>query len=293
MKNEMFFLIAKIYALLYLFIKKIFKINIRGFGFFLRQIKNPKVIKYKNKKLFFNPKVASSYGLHIIGLSQEKQTELFLDRLMEFFTRNNESVSFVDIGSNIGIFLLQIAKYPRTKVIGFEPSKECIKATEKTFKLNDLTNYELYCNLVGSENSEVYYSYSTDPQGASVYTSSNDKSNLIKQIRLDENESIKKIHIDSKVILLIDVEGYEPEVFKGAINLIDKFKPLIIFEYNKKSKLFYNIKEIKSLLGNKWIIYRQRKDTLLDMDIENAWNCIAFHIDSEYENLFKNLSLFA
>ena len=71
--------------------------------------------------MFFNPKVASSYGLHIIGFSQEKQTELFLDKLW-FFAHKNQSVSFIDI-TVYRDFSITIATYPNTKVIGFNLKK--------------------------------------------------------------------------------------------------------------------------------------------------------------------------
>jgi hypothetical protein len=70
-------LVAKLYAYIYLFIKKILSINLPGLGFLLRRVKKSTYVKILGLELYFNPGAASSYGLNIIGKLHEPETHLF------------------------------------------------------------------------------------------------------------------------------------------------------------------------------------------------------------------------
>ena len=89
------------------------------------------------------------------------------------------------------------------------------------------------------------------------------------------------------MVLMIDVEGYEPNVLRGARELITKLKPLIIFEYNFVSKQHFEMNDIRQLLGDQYDIFRLRKDAMLDGDVVNAWNCVAVPRNSEFEGILQ------
>lgn len=294
MLDNLFFSIAKIYAHVYFYTRKITGLKIRGLGFILRRIKKPKIIKYRSNKVYMNPEVISSYGITIINKSQEKETELFLDKIMSKIIKSGKNINFVDVGSNIGIFLLQMSSYKNVDyLIGFDPSIGCVEAATKSLELNNFYKFKIFNNLVGAANEDTFYSNDIDPQGASIYKSKGNKnSKLIRQIRLDDNKSINELSNKNLTIMLIDVEGYEPEVIRGGIQMIKKNNPLIIFEYNTVSKKHYSIENIYSLLGDDWEILRLRKDALLDYEVEKTWNCIAINKNSIYPNLFKVLNLY-
>ena len=59
-----------------------------------------------------------------------------------------------------------------------------------------------------------------------------------------ESESVKVVRLDTEVIALnikkvslikIDVEGYELNVIRGALNTIRKFKPILFVELNEEN----------------------------------------------------------
>ena len=293
--ENLFFSTAKVYAFIYFYVRKITGLKIRGLGVLLRKVKKPKIIKYKNKKIYVNPKVISSYGISIINKSQEKETEIFLDKIMKELIRLDRNVDFIDVGSNIGIFLLQMSNYKNIrKLIGFDPAIGCVEAATRTLEINKFNNFKIFNNLVGSVNKNTLYSNDIDPQGASIYKSKNNENSIfIKQVRLDDIEEIKNFSEKNITIMLIDVEGYEPEVIKGGLEMIIKKIPLIIFEYNTVSKKYFKIEQIYSLLGSKWEIFRLKKDGKLDKKVENTWNCVAINKNSIFPNLFKVLNLYS
>jgi len=65
------FKIAQLYAHIYVITKSLTGRNIPGLGFLLRRCKSPRYINFLNQKLYFEPAVASSYGLYIINRLQE------------------------------------------------------------------------------------------------------------------------------------------------------------------------------------------------------------------------------
>ena len=277
--------LAKIYALIYVFIRRFFNFNLPGLGFFLRRINSSSIINFRGRKMYFNHKVSSSYGLHIIDLPQENETHLFLDYLLSDF---EDDFSFVDIGANIGAFLIDVSRKHNAHLYGFDPFPECVVAIEKSLKLNGVENYNLYNNLVGDKEAEVLFDLSIDPEGASVRKQKKSKNQvLLKQVKLDDI-----LNIESPSIWLIDVEGYEPNVIIGAKNLINKVKPLIIFEYNEQiSKKHFTISDIKSLIGSDYKCYRLRNDGRLDSEVENAWNCVAIPSEHVFSDKLRNIIL--
>jgi hypothetical protein len=105
----------------------------------------------------------------------------------------------------------------------------------------------------------------------------------VPQVRLDEHHSLTTIPSGSLVVLMIDVEGYEPKVLMGGGRFIERIQPLIIFEYNFVSKRYFRLGNIQDILGPGYRIYRLRVDGLLDGENEKAWNCVAIPVGTEFE----------
>jgi FkbM family methyltransferase len=280
--------IAKIYALIYVIIKKIFNINIPGLGFILRRCKKERVFKYKNIKILFYPKAASNYGLHIINKPQEYETENILDFIFTNLELNNHNqIKFINVGSNIGIFLLLSLKYKDVVAIGFEPSKICCDSILKSMNLNDFTKFSIFNCAVGSINEKILFNESNNTQEISLHDNHNDGIS-INQISLDSIE--QELFSDGdKVVMLIDVEGYELKVLKGARSIINNYNPLIIFEYNALSKKYFSLESIKNILPSHYKIYRLNSLGLLDSDTNNAWNCLAFPNHESFKFISKRI----
>ncbi len=278
------FSIAKAYAYLYVFASKVLGYQIPGLGFMLRQCKNPRFINFHDEQLYFEPAVASSYGLHIINRPHEPESHAFLNFV--FDQVRAEKSFFVDVGANIGIFMVDLARRAKVHVIGFEPSAGCVRAIEQTMAANRRTNFSVFNSLVGDEEMYLPFDGGSDPQGASVYNSQ-ETNRRVKQIKLDNVAILNDIKPGGVMVLMIDVEGYEPNVLRGARELITKLKPLIIFEYNFVSKQHFEMNDIRQLLGDQYDIFRLRKDAMLDGDVVNAWNCVAVPRNSEFEGILQ------
>jgi FkbM family methyltransferase len=279
------FKLAQLYAHIYVIIKSLTDRNIPGLGFLLRRCKFPRYINFLNQKLYFEPAVSSSYGLYIINRVQEPESHSLLNHVYQSFKAQKSA--FIEVGANIGAFMVDIARRDNVHVFGFEPSMNCVTAITKTMATNQRTNYTIFQNLVGSIDALVPFSEGKDVGSASIYTSTQ-SSAKVQQIKLDNIKKLIDLPNCMPTVLMIDVEGYEPNVLRGGIEFIKRLKPLVIFEYNFVSKRYFDIKEINQILGDTYTIFRLRKDAMLDSVVENAWNCVAIPRNTHFEAILKS-----
>jgi len=166
---------------LYIVLRKLAGIQVPGLGYLLRRCKSSFLFDFRGQNLYFEPTVASSYWLHIVNTYHEPETHAFLDQL---YTYIKEPSIFLEVGANIGIFLLDMTRRSSIHCIALEPSPGCVNAIHNTMHANDRTNYTVINALVGDKSDFLLYDSGLDPQGASVYTS---KSGVVtRQMSLDE-----------------------------------------------------------------------------------------------------------
>jgi FkbM family methyltransferase len=183
--------------------------------------------------------------------------------------------------------MVDIARHDDVHVFGFEPSMNCVTAITKTMAYNQRNNFNIFQNLVGEDEAMVAFSEGKADGSASIYTSTN-SSEKVQQIKLDSVKELSALPEGMPTVIMIDVEGYEPNVLRGGAALIKRLKPLVLFEYNYVSKRYFNINEIHQILGDSYIIFRLRNDALLDSVVANAWNCVAIPRNTQFETILKS-----
>lgn len=154
-------------------------------------------------------------------------------------------MTFVDVGANIGIHTSIAARSvaPNGTVYSFEPVPENFEILVRNLARNQLNNVITEQIAIGDRNG-----YST------IYLADNSigTHSLLRNqnsYRLDQELSVPITTLDSYFnnrmpdevnVLKIDVEGYEPNVLKGAIKLLGRTNQLLI-EYSRAS--------VKSICG--------------------------------------------
>lgn len=178
---------------------------------------------------------------------EEEQIKLLLDNIKKY-----KITRFVDVGANIGIYALTIAKnIPNIKIDAFEPHKGAFERMEANIHQNGFSQIIQSHNLaLSNENKEGYLLAGTrfgtyQSGGASVSSEGEMK---ISQVRGDD--LIK--YTDDIIAIKIDVEGFELSVLQGIENLIKNNKVFLqieIFdeELSETSKFLeaYNFKLIE------------------------------------------------
>ena len=238
-------------------------------------------------KFFYNPKIEGSYDYLLIGKSNEPETRLFLDGLIPQLNR----FTFIDDGASIGKFINLASNYPNKKnILAFEPRADCAMVLRENAKLNNDIKTEIFSLALSNFNGELELSLNAGGSSSGIYSTSvdNNKKTTVQTRKLDDLELPQLNDSDCDYILLIDVEGAEPMVLEGARNFIKNNRPLIIFEYNNTSKKYFNLEDIKQIIGIDYDIFRLNSEGRLDNNLLQTWNCVAVPKDTVFNRLLIN-----
>ena len=216
-----------------MFKKKIQKLRKSFLRRFLFLIKRERLLfKLKDIKLNLDIRDSIDREIYFTNRYEEEQIKLLIDSIKKYKIKH-----FVDVGANIGIYALIIAKnFPNIKIDAFEPHKGAFERMEANIHQNGFSKIIQYHNLaLSNENKNGYLLASTrfgtyQSGGASVSSEGEMK---ISQMRGDD--LIKDI--DSIIAIKIDVEGFELSVLQGFENLIKNNKIFLQIEiFDEKLK---------------------------------------------------------
>lgn len=144
------------------------------------------------------------------------------------------SGTFLDIGANVGFFTVKAARRleNRGSVIAFEPHPGRFELLRQNVAINGLDNVTCLPYAAGSENGRATI-YEPDPSfgphrldiscapvgSAAINVEMRTVDSLIQSFRIRELALVK-----------IDVEGFEPEVISGMLQLLGDQPAPVIFE---------------------------------------------------------------
>ena len=162
--------------------------------------------------------------LGIIKFTQDHTESTFelhgriIPRIVERFLGDAPKRTALDIGSCYGMIAVPLSHYFNT-VYSFEPNPRVWDA----FIKNTRSHNNIHLNRVGisSENKEIKFQ-SLKFSGCSHISTEGNITVPVKSI-----DSFNFTNVD---LIKIDVEGHELDVIKGAIDLLQRDKPLLLVE---------------------------------------------------------------
>lgn len=206
-------------------------------------------ILYKVTHLFFrkNKQIITRNGIkYELDLTEGMELSLFLfGNFQSHITKNSllkidEKYIILDVGANVGIMTLPFAKQAsQGQVYAFEPTHYAFLKLKRNVELNpDMAKRIKFYNVFISEYSEehadiiAYSSWKVNGHRSDsdhpVHLGTPMDTTGISSISINdfvENNSISNINF-----IKIDTDGHELEVLKGGLKVIEKFRPIIIFE---------------------------------------------------------------
>lgn len=145
----------------------------------------------------------------------------------------------IDIGCHKGDILKAIVEHsPRGKHFAFEPIPELYDNLIEKFK-----SVKIFQLALSTQKGKTKFYNVVSGQGVSGLKKRNyDREHEIIEIDVEIDTLDNVIPKDVKIdFIKIDVEGGEFDVMKGGRNIIEKYKPIIIFEFEKEAAEKYNI----------------------------------------------------
>lgn len=181
-------------------------------------------------------KILSSLGIYV---SKNQKYDALLEKILEQKLSANSNC--VDVGSHVGEILDLFLKYaPEGKHIGFEPIPHMAESLKEKY------GTEVIIKSYGLSNTSGEKTF-THVKGAEAFSGFKERDYQNRTVDLDtitvQTATLDQVLADEKLqnisLIKIDVEGAELEVLEGAIETINRDKPLVIFEHGKGAADFY------------------------------------------------------
>ena len=144
----------------------------------------------------------------------------------------NKSSIVLDIGANLGTHTIPLSLLSK-KVYAFEAQNKIYELLSKTMDANEITNIELFNNIVSDGKYESLQFLNTDCGKASVAVY---RPRLEGYVTTEKTITIDSLNLDKCDLMKIDVEGGEWDVLNGCHLTITKYMPVIILETWKTKK---------------------------------------------------------
>jgi len=158
-------------------------------------------------------------------------------KLNKMWLKNSGVKTVIDVGAHSGEFSTAIqAVIPDIQLYAFEPLPDC--CTELRNKLASRNGHlKVFQAAVGDEHKSVQFWRSSFSKASSVLRmsdlhqsafpwSADNRPITVEQVTLDE--CVDKMKLESKVLLKIDVQGYEDRVLNGAVQLLSQVHYVLV-----------------------------------------------------------------
>jgi FkbM family methyltransferase len=194
-----------------------------------------KVTHFIDKKIFINL-YKNNYLSNLIFSNQ------FEEDIVSFITSNlNNGDCFIDIGANIGFFSLITSSVVSENglVLAFEPTDDTFIKLDENIRQNGLSNIKYYRVALSDYEGTAPFNVSVDGHDAFNSFSLPQHGNEYKPETVDVKmldsfyDSIKAYK--NRILLKVDVEGWEYNVIKGAVKVFRELNPVIIIEFNDEN----------------------------------------------------------
>ena len=178
-----------------------------------------------------------------------------------------------DVGAHVGWHTINILKC-KGIVYSFEPIKESYECLKKNLALNNLSVEKAYNIGFSDENKRCKFYYDTQySMASSMANLREDKDTVVVECEIARlDDFVVGLSLERLDFIKCDVEGAELFVFKGAIETIKKYKPIIFSEMLRKwaAKFNYHPNEIidflKELGYQCYAIHNGQLDEFFKMD---------------------------
>ena len=188
-----------------------------------------RLIERKNIKYEIDLKEGIDLGI-FLGIKNEKN----LFKIKNYIDPKKKN-TIVDIGANIGSVSLPLAKlFNSSTIISVEPTYYAFSKLKKNLSLNPnfKKRIRIYNSFISNKKRKINFihsswNFSSDSKKHKIHLG------ILKQASnktqsLSELIKKQKRKID---LIKIDVDGYEIDVLKSGKEIINKYKPVIYFEF--------------------------------------------------------------
>ncbi|MBQ3312053.1 FkbM family methyltransferase [bacterium] len=175
---------------------------------------------------------------------------------------NNKDI--IDVGGYIGDSAIVFSPYTNGMIYSFEPTTGLYNFMQQTLKLNQKCKNIVPINIGLGSKKEKQLIHLMD-SGSSI-----NRLIVLNEYETEEieittlDDYVKENNLNNIGLIKVDIEGFEQEFLKGAINTIITQKPTLLLSIYHFATDFFNIKSIieKLNLGYKYRIVKPLDGTI-------------------------------
>lgn len=196
-------------------------------------------MRYRGNLAHFVDWLVFAYG----ASSYEELT--LLRALTSELRKTKGKITFFDIGANVGHHSLFMAKHA-DEIVAFEPFPLLQARFQEKLALNHLTNVRVIPYALGDEDDVQYYypgSGTNSGAGTFIPEESGVYGDPIEIGIRNGDRLFSGLNLPSIDLMKIDVEGFEPQVFRGLAGRIRRDRPPILMELNERSRSGFGSEE--------------------------------------------------
>jgi FkbM family methyltransferase len=200
---------------------------------------------------FFVPTGDQSVAPHLI---MEGFWEAWITLAVIRTCRDRQGAVAVNVGANLGYYSVLLADCvgPEGRLIGFEPQPALAAIASDNLRINGM-HWGVIANMAAGDGStsSVYLNTVDDLMGSAFVSS--------EPGGATEVLSVPCVAVDDRTercdILLVDAEGYEPQVLRGAERALSRSDdPLVFIEYSPGS--YADPQGFFNEMASKWTVSR-------------------------------------
>jgi len=138
----------------------------------------------------------------------------------------------VDVGANIGVltFLAAMTIGPTGRVVAVEPNPDNLQLLYRGIVLNGFTNVEVMPHAASNQRTVFSLTGGTSNTHLIGARAPQEGGHFVQSIVLDEALG----HLPRLDFVKMDIEGHEPQAFDGFSRLIERFRPVMLVEFNPR-----------------------------------------------------------
>ncbi len=163
-----------------------------------------------------------------------------IDKIKNIDYIKNKNI--IDVGGYIGDSAIVLKDYTDEKIYSFEPTNYNYNLMLKTIELNNQQEKIVPIKAaLGSQEEQLEINIQDSGSSINRVISENPSKEIINVTTLDKFIEQNPLKIG---LIKVDIEGFEQEFIKGAVNTIKEQKPILLLSIYHFAKDFFDIKPI-------------------------------------------------
>ena len=191
-------------------------------------------------------------SVYLFGTSERK-----ISNLEKLLSKKDNSLTMIDIGANIGLVSLKLAKiFTNSKIFAIEPTNYAYNKLSNNLKLNIELKNKVFLRQLFITNSKkpnkVWSSWNFDVSNKKHHKHLGTLKEIKQNSYLKLDQFIKNEGLSSVDFVKLDVDGYELDVLISGENFLKKNKPIIFIEIAPYlyPEFGYNCQELIKFIQN-------------------------------------------